>query len=162
MSASKVYGLQVVHTVRTRERQVAEGHFSAKQRMLQTEQQTLDALENALTKMKKLRQDREERWQQSGICDSRHGDGIRGDLLSSASNYLLVLRERENAKVEQIVAQRNKVGIAEKNATVAKGDMLAAYQQLKLIDRHKEKWQKGEKREEDRKEEELLDEIRRF
>lgn len=154
MSAQPKYRLQTLLELRERKKEEAERHLGACISALEAEKQRLVVLERELERMIARRETKKREYAEKAM---------RGDLVAraamDANAYLERLKEHEEAQRDTIASQ---VGVIEqKKEVVAESRQLlvVAHQELKALEKHREKWQEEARKEREAKEEAALDEV---
>ena len=88
---------------------------------------------------------------------------MRGEMSAQAviqaNDYIKRLLEQEEAQENAIEGQKSVVAQRELSVQQAREDLVTASQELKALEKHREKWQDKVKKERQKKEEENLDEL---
>ena len=126
------YRLQTLLEIRERAEEEAKQVFAEAMSQLHREQQLLQEMKDELERMI---EDRKRR------------------------RFIDRLKEKESEQKGVIDGQRENVREAEKQVKRAQDALIAATQDLKALQKHKEKWQEAVKRERALKEADMLDEI---
>jgi flagellar export protein FliJ len=148
------YRLQALLGIRERAEEAAKEAFAQAMNALRREQQTLKELEDELQRMIEDRKRRREEYSQKLASGE-----MKVTDQSAAYRYIERLKEREAEQQAKIDAQKENVREAEKLLKRAQDALVQATQDLKALQKHKEKWQEEVKREQMMREEDNLDEI---
>lgn len=148
------YRLQTLLEIREREKKAAEEVLVEAQRLLAEEEARLREEEETLERMIADRHRRREEYaRQLASGEMKITDQ------SNAYRYIERLKERELEQQTVIDAQREQVREAEKEVQRAREELVVANQNLKALEKHKEKWAEEVKRERMLREEGVMDEV---
>lgn len=148
------YRLQVLLGIRERAEQDAKEVFAQANAKLAREKQTQQEMEDELKRMIEDRKRRREEYSQKLASGE-----MKITDQSSAYRFIERLKEREVEQEAKIDAQKEQVREAEKALKRAQDQLIVATQDLKALQKHKEKWAEEVKRERMIREEDNLDEI---
>jgi flagellar export protein FliJ len=148
------YRLQTLLGIRERAEEAAKEAFAQAMNALNRERQTLKELEDELERMIEDRKRRREEYSQKLASGE-----MKITDQSNAYRFIERLKEREAEQQAKIDAQKESVREAEKLLKRAQDALIVATQDLKALQKHKEKWQEEVKRERAMREEDNLDEI---
>lgn len=148
------YRLQTLLEIRERAEEEAKENFARAQQMLNQEQQYLAQLEQELEDMIAERNRRRREY-----ADKLAAGEMKISEQSGANRYIARMKEAEGEQQTRIDSQKEQVREAEKYAQQMQHALIIASQELKALQKHKEKWQEERRRERMMKEEEMLDEI---
>ncbi len=148
------YRLQTLLEIRERAKKEAEEAFALAMRQLADEEARLKEEEDHLERMIEDRHRRRAEYaRQLASGEMKITDQ------SNAYRYIDRLKEKEIEQQTVIDAQRAQVREAEKAVKRAQEILVTATQDMKALEKHKEKWAEEVRRERMMKEEDALDEI---
>lgn len=151
--AKPKYRLQALLTIKSQARKRAEILLA----------RAIIALKEAKEKLEKLKKEKEkivERWKQARI--EMKGKMSHGALVGEGNvhvNFLRKLKEDEEKKEEEIENQKQVVAECEEDVAKARRAYIDAAKELKVMEKHKELWEKKVRDELTRKEEKEMDEL---
>lgn len=148
------YRLQALLGIRERAEEAAKEAFALAMNALAKEQKTLQDMEDELVRMIEDRKRRREEYSQKLASGE-----MKITDQSAAYRFIDRLKEREAEQSARIDGQREAVREAEKVLKRAHDALVVATQELKALEKHKEKWAEEVKRERMMKEEDMMDEI---
>lgn len=147
------YRLQALLNLRLREKKRSEVALA----------QAISFLQEAKKKLEKLKEEKKEILKQQR--EARHkmdaemmGGGFIGEGCFHV-NFLRKLKEDVEAKQEEIEDQTEVIEEAKEKVAKAKRNYIEAVKQYRMMEEHKALWAKKIKKELDRKEEKLMDEL---
>lgn len=147
------YRLQALLTIKQRMKKKAEIALA----------RALKALMDAKEKLKKLEREKEEiveAWKEARKEMKRKvATGVMIGEGNVYVNYLRKLKEDEEKKEQEIEDQKGVVEEAEAAVKVARKEYIEACKELRVMEKHKELWEKKLKAEISRKEEREMDEL---
>lgn len=149
-----VYRLQALYDIKERKEQDAKEAFAAAQQSLRDQQKLQKEMEEELQRMIEDRHRRREEYSQKLASGE-----MKVTDQSSAYRYIERLKDKEKEQEFKIEAQKEQVRNAEKELKRAQDALIVATQDLKALQKHKEKWLAEWKKEVAMKEEDNLDEI---
>ena len=148
------YNLQTLLEIREREKGEAENAFADAQKILLREQKRKEEMEQELEKMVLRREEKRKEYAEKQM---------RGEMSTQAvisgNHYIERLKEEEVNQQEVIASQQRVVEDKERGVERAREAMIKATQDLKALQKHKEKWEKEVKKELAAKEENELDDL---
>lgn len=148
------YRLQTLLEIRERAKKEAEEAFAYAMQMLAEEQARLAEEEENLERMIADRHRRREEYaRQLASGEMKITDQ------SNAYRYIERLKEKEVDQQTVIDAQKEQVREAEKEVKRAQDALIEATQEMKALEKHKEKWAEEVRRERMMREEGVMDEI---
>lgn len=148
------YRLQTLLEMRERAKKEAEEVFAHAMQALRDEEARLKQEEDNLERMIEDRHRRREEYaRQLASGEMKVTDQ------SNAYRYIERLKEKEVEQQTVIDAQKEQVREAEKEVKRAQALLVEATQELKALEKHKEKWAEAVKRERMMREEATMDEI---
>tara|TARA_B100000959_G_C14688297_1_gene503605 strand:+ start:233 stop:724 length:492 start_codon:yes stop_codon:yes gene_type:complete len=154
MAKDNKYRLSALLELRERKKDQAEHYLAECMQILRTEQERQRDMEAELERMEAKREERIREYSEQAM---------RGEMSAQAaisSNvYIERLKEQEDAQKEAIENQKRVVLQKKEAVEGARKDLVLASQELKAIEKHKEKWQEALKKEREAKEEQEMDEI---
>ncbi|MFO0727437.1 MAG: flagellar FliJ family protein [Myxococcota bacterium] len=149
-----VYRLQALYDIKERNEKDAKDAFGAAQQALREQQKLQKDMEDELKRMIEDRHRRREEYSQKLASGE-----MKVTDQSSAYRFIERLKEKEKEQEFKIEAQKENVRNAEKEVKRAQDALIVATQELKALQKHKEKWLADWKKEMAAKEEDNLDEI---
>jgi flagellar export protein FliJ len=149
-----VYRLETLLGIRERAEESAKEAFASAVSALHKEQEALKEMERELERMIEDRKRRREEYSQKLASGE-----MKITDQSSAYRFIERMKEREADQQAKIEGQKEMVREAEKLVKRAKDALIVATQELKALQKHKEKWAEEVKRERQMREEDTLDEI---
>ena len=152
--AKPTYRLQTLLQMRERAEEEAKNIFAQAMAALRAEEDLLKELEEELERMI---EDRKRRRQE--YADKLASGEMKISDQSSTYRFIERMKELEQDQQGRIDAQRETVREAEKVLKRAQDALVQASQELKALEKHKEKWAEEVKRERQLKEENMMDEI---
>lgn len=154
MAALPPYRLQALMDLRARKKEEAERALGECIAALKTEQDRLKQMEVELERMVARREAKKREYAEKAM---RGEMDARGAV--SANLYIDRLKEQEQLQQNAIDGQKGVVEQKKKAVDEAREALVKATQDLKALEKHKEKWAEEIKRERQAKEEETLDEL---
>jgi flagellar export protein FliJ len=148
------YRLKTLLEMRERAEEAAKEAFARAVMVLRKEEQVLKDLEDELERMIEDRMRRRAEYSQKLTTGE-----MKVTDQSAAYRFIERLKEKESEQRGRIDGQREHVREAEKLVKKAQDALIQATQDLKALQKHKEKWQAEVKRERAVREEDQLDEI---
>lgn len=148
------YRLQALMEIRQRAEEEAKEAFANAMSALAREKQTLKDLEDELQRMIEDRKRRRTEYSQKLASGE-----MKVTDQSAAYRFIERLKEREAEQQTRIDGQRENVRDAEKAVKRAQDALIVATQDLKALEKHKEKWAAEVKRDRMMREEDMMDEI---
>jgi flagellar export protein FliJ len=148
------YRLQTLLQIRERAEEDAKNAFAAAMAQLNREKKLLQDLEDELQRMIEDRKRRRKEY-----ADKLASGEMKITDQSSAYRFIDRMKEMEQEQQGRIDAQRESVREAEKVMKRAQDALVKATQDLKALQKHKEKWEEEIKREMGLKEQDMLDDI---
>jgi flagellar export protein FliJ len=148
------YRLQTLLEMRERAEEEAKNVFAKAMAQLHEEQRIQKEMEDELQRMI---EDRKRRRQE--YADKLASGEMKITDQASAYRFIDRMKEMEQEQQGRIDGQRENVREAEKLVKRAQDALIVATQELKALQKHKEKWADEVKREMALKEEDMLDEI---
>jgi flagellar export protein FliJ len=148
------YRLQTLYGIKERAEEAAKDVFGRAQAALRAEEQKLKDLQDELERMIEDRKRRREEYSQKLAAGE-----MKITDQSGANRYIERLKEKEAEQQFKIEAQREAVRTAEKEVKRAQDALIVATQELKALQKHKEKWLAEVKKDREQREADNLDEI---
>ncbi|MBK6689915.1 MAG: hypothetical protein IPG45_35950 [Deltaproteobacteria bacterium] len=148
------YRLKTLLEMRERAEEAAKEAFARAMVTLRQEEQRLKELEEELERMIEDRKRRREEYSQKLATGE-----MKVTDQSSAYRYIERLKEKESEQKGRIDGQREHLREAEKVVKKAQDALILATQDLKALQKHKEKWLEERKKARQIREEDDLDEI---
>ncbi len=154
MAKQPDYRLQVLLEMRERAKEEAERVLGDAMAALKTEQDRQKEMEAELERMVARREQRKRDYAEKAM---------RGEMSAqevvSANTYIDRLKEQEEAQENAIEGQKAVVAQKQEDVEAARVELTRATQELKALEKHKEKFIEGWKKEMQAKEEETMDEL---
>ncbi|MCK5689115.1 hypothetical protein KAI87_07590, partial [Myxococcota bacterium] len=154
MAKKPDYRLQTLVDIRQRAKDAAEHYMAECMRALKLEQERQQEMEDELERMIAKRKERVREYAEKAM---------RGEMSAQAaitSNvYIDRLKEQEDNQQEAIEGQKAVVAEKQEELDEARQQVIKATQDLKALEKHKEKWEEEVKKARQAKEEEDMDEI---
>jgi len=148
------YRLQTLLVLRERKKEQAENYLAECLAKLRTEQARQRQMEEELERMIAKREGRVREYAEKTM----RGEMSAQDAIG-ANVYIGRLKEQEEEQKNAIEAQKAVVRQREDEVDGARQDLVLATQELKAIEKHKEKWADEVKKEREAKQEEVMDEV---
>lgn len=149
-----VYRLQVLYDMKERAEKDAKDAWASAQARQREQEKLLEDLKAELERMIEDRKRRREEYSQKLASGE-----MKITDQSGANRFIERLKEKEKEQEAKIESQRENVRNAEKETHRSREAYMVASQELKALQKHKEKWQADWKKEMAMKEEDNLDEI---
>lgn len=154
MAALPPYRLATLLTIRERKKEQAEHKLAETLAALSKEQKRLKELQDELIAMEDRRQAlRREYMERAMRGQTGANDAVRHNA------YVEHLKDLEKQQKEAIADQQDRVEEHEGYVKVARDLLVVATQELKALEKHKEKWLEEVKKEREAKEEMVMDDI---
>ena len=154
MPKKEQYRLQTLLGLRENTKNEAERHLGECLAALEKEKERLEFMEKELQQMVAKRTARIREYSEKQMRGEMSAQAV-----ISANSYIERLKEQEEAQQEAIDGQEEVVNARKADVKDARDKLIVANQDLKALEKHKEKWEKKIKREAQMKEEEALDEL---
>jgi flagellar export protein FliJ len=154
MPALPPYRLQTLLEIRERKKEAAERELSRTMHELKLAQDKQAEMELELERMKAKREERRRDYMQKAMKGE-----IAAQEAVNINKYIERLKEQELLQIDAIDGQKAVVAQREEDVKVARQALVVATQELKALEKHKEKWIEEVKKEWAAKEEEAMDEI---
>ena len=148
------YRLTALYGLREKAKEEAERILAQAMRALKEEQTRLEEMQAELERMIASRKAKAKEY-----AEKQMRGEMSAQAMISAQSYLERLKEQEQAQERTIEGQQRVIEQREKEVDRARQGLAEATQELKALEKHKEKWEKEQKRKRQLKEEELLDEL---
>jgi len=148
------YRLQALYDMREKEKEKAEEAYAEAKRAVILEVKKQDQMKANLQDMIRARQDRRMEYAEK----MRTGELTIAQITAN-DRHIERMKNEEAAYEVEIARQGERVKEKEEEAEKAKEEMLKATQDFKALEKHKEKWLKGVKREQMLKEEDAAEDI---
>jgi flagellar export protein FliJ len=148
------YRLQALVTLRERKKEEAERILGAKLAELKAEQDKQRAMEEELERMIAKREAKMREYAEKSMKGLMAAQDVVGSNL-----YIERLKELEEAQKNAIEGQKQVVAQKKDEVEEARKGVVVATQDLKALEKHKEKWVEQVKKEIQAKEEDVMDEI---
>ena len=154
MAAKSEYRLQALLGLRENAKQKAEQYLGECLRELRDEQERQNKLEQELQTMIADRQAR-----MRSYTEQQMRGEMSAQAIIAANDFIERLVQKEALQRELIDGQKLVVEQKEEACTGAREALVEANQQLKAMEKHKEAWADGVKKEKARQEQDTLDEL---
>lgn len=148
------YRMQVLFELREKAKDEAEEFYADKKKALLEQQKKLDDMKQTLRDMAAFREGKKQEYAEKMRSGELNIQQIQGN-----DRHIEKLKQEEQAYQVEIQRQAERVNDAQGEVDDAMEAMLKATQDFKALEKHKEKWAKGIKREITLKEEDAADEI---
>jgi len=154
MPAMPPYRLQTLLEIRERKKEAAERELSRTMRELKLAQEKQKDMELELERMIAKRETRRREYMEKAM---------KGEIAAmeavNINKYIERLKELEALQQDAIEGQKAVVRQREEDVEEARRALVVATQELKALEKHKEKWIEEVKKERAAKEEEQMDEL---
>ena len=154
MAKKQEYRLQALLEIRKRTKEDKEQELGQCLQRLETEK---DSLAEMKQKLEEMLQDRERRAKE--YADKQMRGEMSAQAMTGAQSYLKRLKESEAIQEELIRGQESVVRQRQDEVQAAREMLLEATQELKNLEKHKEKWEKKIKKERQAKEEQEQEQL---
>ena len=154
MAKKPNYRLQALFEIREKEKDAAEKVYAEKQQLLAAEQKKLEDMKEHLREMGRQREAKKHEYAEK----MRSGE-LNINQITANDRHIEKMKQNEAAYQVEIQRQVENVTEAEEVVEEAKEEMLKANQEYKALEKHKEKWLKQVKREQQLKEEDAVEDI---
>jgi len=154
MAKKPAYRLQALFDIREKAKEAAEDFYAEKQKELAAEVKKHEAMKQKLRDMVQAREDKKREYTEKLRKGELNVTQIQGN-----DRHLDRMKQEEAAYQVEIARQGEQVKAKEAEVEDAKQAMLKANQDFKALEKHKEKWEKGVKREAMLKEEDAVEDI---
>lgn len=154
MPPKQTYRLQALVEIRERAKEQAEQHLGQCMQELKAEQERQREMEKELERMIARREAKKREYAEKAMRGEMAAQGA-----ITANLYIERLKEQEALQENAIEGQKNVVAQKEDAVQAARQELVTATQELKALEKHKEKWAEEIKKELEAKEAEALDEI---
>ncbi len=154
MAALPPYRLQSLLEVRERKKEAAEQYLGSCMTALKREEDKLREMELELTRMVAKRETRRREFLEKAM----KGEVSALDAINN-NKYLERLKELELVQKDAIDGQKSVVAQRQEDVELARKDLILANQELKALEKHKEKWADEIKKERAAREENTMDEM---
>ncbi len=148
------YRLKTLLEVRERKKEAAEQRLAVCLKALHDEKEKLKVMELELERMIAKREKRLRDYLEKAMKGEISAmEAINQDV------YTKRLKELERVQMDAIEGQKGVIRQRQEDVETARQELVAANQELKALEKHKENWIKQVKKEQDAKEENTLDEL---
>jgi flagellar export protein FliJ len=154
MPALPPYRLQALLTIRERAKEAAEHALGAAIAAKKVEEEKLKALELELSRMVESRHQYRREYMEKAMKGEMAAQGA-----VTVNHYIEHLKGLEKLKQEAIVDQKEVIEAREQDVKAARAELLKKTQELKALEKHREKWIEEIKKERATKEELEMDEL---
>lgn len=154
MAKQPDYRLQTLLGLREKAKSEAERNLGDCLRILKTEQERLEEMQAELRRMIASREAKSRDYAEKQMRGEMSAQAMIG-----AQAYLERMKELEEGQERAIDGQKRVLENKERDVEVARGVLVEANQELKALEKHKEKWEAKIKKERQAKEESELDEL---
>lgn len=148
------YRLQTLYEIKERKEKEAKDAFAAAQAALRQQEKLLEDMKAELERMIQDRHRRREEYSQKLASGE-----MKITDQSAAYRFIERLKEKEKEQELKIEGQKEQVRSAEKDVKRAQDAFIVATQDLKALQKHKERWLADWKKEMAMKEEDVMDEV---
>lgn len=154
MPQMPAYRLQALFEIRQRAKKDAEESYAKEQKKVAAEEKKRDEMKQKLSEMVEHRENKR----------AEYAEAIRHEMLNISkiqmnNLHIDMLLEKEVLFQGEISKQEQAVEKAKELAKVELEKMLKATQEFKALEKHKEKWQQGAKKDLAQKEEDAVEDI---
>lgn len=154
MAVKPDYRLQALLKVRELKKEDAERALGERMAALRAEQKRQREMEEELERMIAKRDQRMREYAEKSMRGQMSAQEVVG-----ANVYIERLKEQEEAQKNAIEGQKSVVAQKQAEVDAARQVLVVATQELKALEKHKEKWAAQVKRELEAKQEEAMDEL---
>ena len=154
MAKKQAYRLQALLEIRQRTKEQKEQELGQCLQRLEAEK---DRLAEMKQKLEEMVQDREQRTKE--YANKQMRGEMSAQAMLGAQSYLERLKESEALQQELIRDQELVVGQRQDEVQAAREMLLEATQDLKTLEKHKEKWEEKNRKERQAKEEQEQDQV---
>ena len=154
MAKQPDYRLQTLLGLREKAKDEAERHLSDCLKILKDEEDRLAEMEAELRRMIASREAKSRDYAEKQMRGEMSAQAMIG-----AQAYIERMKELEEGQERAIDGQKRVVESKERDVEQARGLLIEANQELKALEKHKEKWSEKVKKEQQAKEEADLDEL---
>lgn len=154
MAVKPEYRLQTLLQLRERKKEAAEQYLARCLEALRTEQDRLREMEEELERMVAKREAKIREYSEKAMRGELDARGV-----TNANVYVERLKEQEEAQKNAIEGQKAVVAQKEEDVKGARSDLTVAMQELKALEKHREKWEEQLKKEELARQEAAMDEV---
>jgi flagellar export protein FliJ len=148
------YRLQVLLEMRERKKEEAERALGAALAAHQAELDKQKQMEAELARMVAKREQKRREYAEKAMRGEMSAQHVIG-----ANTYIERLEEQEEAQKNATEAQKAVVGEKQRQVDAARETLIKATHDLKALEKHKEKFVETWKKEQEHKEEEVMDEL---
>ena len=154
MAKPPAYRLQVLLELRERKKKAAEQHLASCLKKLKAEQERLLKMQQELERLEAKHKARKREYLEQVMRGELSAQDAR-----TTHTYLEVLQEQINEQQQTIEQQRKVIEKHQEKVKQARAQLMQAAQELKAIEKNKEKWAEMIKKEKQAREAEVMDEI---
>ena len=154
MAKKQKYRLQVLLTIKYRNKRSAEIELAKSVKALKEEEEKLKELEEEKQEIIQWREDA----RQDHALKVASGESMVSES-HSHMNFIKKLLEDEEEKDEEIEAQKEVIKQAEERVAQAKRDYIEACKEVKIMEKHKELWKKKLRHELEKEEAKVMNEL---
>ncbi len=154
MAVKEQYRLETLLKVRERKKEAAEKYLADCLKALRAEQDRLREMEAELERMIAKRKAKMREYSEKTMRGEMSAQDVSG-----ANVFIERLKEQEENQKRAIEGQKAVIKQKEEDVRGAREDLGKAMQELKALEKHREKWQAEVKKAEESKQEEAMDEI---
>lgn len=148
------YRLAALLGIRERKKEEAEHHLASCLAELKRQQDRLEALEMELVRMEERRTELRRVFMEKAMAGQ-----VGAQAATQHNTYIEHLKDQEKRQAEAIAEQRDMVAEHEGFVSQARTLLVARTQELKALEKHREKWIEDWKKEVAAKEELIMDDI---
>ncbi len=154
MAVKPEYRLATLLKLRERAKEQAEQYLAACLKAVREELERQREMEEELERMLAQREAKVREYSEKAMRGEMSAMDVTG-----ASVYIERLKEQEEAQQNAIEGQKAVVAQKEEDVKGARKDLATAMQELKALEKHREKWVEQVKKEKQVREEDALDEV---
>ena len=154
MAEKTAYRLQTLFNLRERAKKAKEEEYAKKQQAVALEQKKLDEMHQKLRDMQTFREDKKREY-----ADKLRQGTFAIAEMQGKDRHIDRLKHEEAAFHVVIARQQEALDITKKHAQEALDALLDATRAFKALEKHREKWTKGVRREEMFREELVAEDI---
>lgn len=154
MAVEPEYRLKTLFKLRERKKEEAEHYLAQCLAALREEQQRLREMEEELERMIAKREAKMREYAEKSMRGEMSAQSVVG-----ANVYIERLKEQEESQKTAIEGQRGVLRQRQDDVDGAREDLVLATQEVKALEKHREKWELEVKKERDMREENRMDEI---
>ena len=154
MAALPPYRLQALLDVRERKKEAAEQHLGACMVALRKEEEKLGEMQQELQRMINARTRRRQEFLEKAM----QGEVSALDAINN-NKFLERLKQQEEAQLAAIEGQKAVIAQRQQDVELARQQLIVANQELKALEKHRDKWIEEIKKARAMREEDAMDEM---